>query len=585
MLICRQCPDSLRWEVALSADDESGIEAVEQNGEPLESVNGEWPLSSFAGCLSIEFADRQPAEIALFSGDPLVFKLSRDWKGYGRRIRRVTKGHFILIAPTEWPREGHVPVEPAGCMDSAFTAHYFFRGGSESADGIGGFAGHPVALGASGFELTGESIFDDSEEGDLFVGTPPQLNTTDGVVWARVGEEKQDGWSGENFKPAERTLAEVLSGRQGRFFVRVYSVHDDSLELLDSDQFRYLHNLQEILVDNAPYTRHTLLVPQSSGHHRTTVQFIGAVVHSIACPDTAYLEESDSALVVQPHPDADTLSCDLRADGGCAGIVLNLPRIWWRMEKPGQSESGGEWCDTALEMTRHEFREYADENAILRLRLPERIKSFSVGFGDEVERTYLSKKNCLEFPLGDFRDYEQIDCRLPADALFNVRLGQDMLTLIRISADPTPAIVSFTCEPTTVIAGERSMLRWSTQETEDVVIAIQPTIGAVDPVGCREITPLETTTWTLRLISAGREDLTSRVTVRVYPAPDYVAGLVAHVRSARGGRRRGKGFSQGELRACGLTEMEAMGRSIRIDKRRRSTHPSNVEALRRMTDA
>ena len=567
-------------------------------GELLETVNGECSLSSFSGRLSIEFADHQPTEVSLFEGDPLVFKTNRGWTGDGRRVRRVTNGCFILLAPTEWPREGHVPVEPAGCADLAFSSetaarqwtqsaafrgiqHYFFG----TVDAIGGFSGHPVGMGASGFELVGNSVFDDSEEGDLFVGVPPQLEPADDVVWARVGEEMRNGWAGENFRPAEKTLDEVLNGRQGRLFVRVYA--EDEAALLDSGQFRYLHSLHEILVNEEPYTQDVLLVPPSSGHPPTMVRFIGAdgaVVRPNLWSGTAYVEERDGCLVVEPHPDADTLSYELEADGGRVGIVLNLPRVWWQLALD-RTERGAEWRDTPFEMTRHKFQEHANANGALRLRLPRRVRSVLVGFDDEVNRHYQKTENDVVLPLADFLDYTQIDHRLTNDALFNVRLGHETLALIRIPADPAPMIVSFTCESATAIVGETLVLSWTTRHAEDVSVVIAPEIGAVEPTGSLEIAALETMTWVLRLTAAGMDDITSRVSVRVCPAAGSVGELVAEVKGAGGSWRRGRGFSCGELRDCGLTATEAARRSIPTDRRRRSTHPTNIETLGGSTDA
>ena len=441
-LICREPPGSQQWEVVLTADEESGIVAVTQNGVQLETSNGEWPLSTFTGRLSVEFEDGSAIDVPLFDGSPLIFKVNGGWNGDGRKARRLTNGHFILLAPMTWERSGHVPVEPASCSDHEFMAHFFFRRGSESAEEIGGFLGHEVPLGASSFDLAGEFVFDDSVEGRLFVGTPPQLNPMNAVSWVRVGEESRNGWKGENFKPSERTLTEVLNGRQGRFFVRVY---DDSPQLLDSEQFRHLRCLQTILVDNAPYDQRTLIVPNTSGHRSTAVTFVGAdgaAIRPIVLAEAPHLEQSDSRLVIHPHPKADTISCDLEADGGLVRVELNLPRVWWRLEKMGQSESDGDWRDTPFEMNRHEFQNYARKNFLLRLRLPKRIRSVSVGFDDEIDRNCPSSTNGVEIRLDNFRDYSQIDCQLPVEALFNVRIEDETLTLIRVSSDPESSSTS-----------------------------------------------------------------------------------------------------------------------------------------------
>ncbi|MDE0004075.1 MAG: ribosomal protein L13e [Rhodospirillaceae bacterium] len=56
-------------------------------------------------------------------------------------------------------------------------------------------------------------------------------------------------------------------------------------------------------------------------------------------------------------------------------------------------------------------------------------------------------------------------------------------------------------------------------------------------------------------------------------------GFFPLVRDSRGNWRSGKGFSRSELREAGLSPAEAARLQIRVDKRRRNTHPVNVAAL------
>ena len=584
-LICRQDLGSWQWEVVLSADDECHIAEVRHDDDkPIGMLNGECRLSSLTGSLSIALEGGERREFKLFDGTPMVFKSRNNWAGNGRKVHAITSGFYVVIAPNEWKRTGRVPVEPASCTGAGFTAHYFFQDRNDSTEDLGGFQECQVVSISSGFELVGKRIFDDSGDGELFVGAIPVLKPSQDVVWARIGEEETSGWKGENFKPKERTLANVLNGRQGRFFIRVY----DETRLLDSGEFRYLRDLEGIRVNGERYTTQKLLIPPSTGHPPTKVHFIGvddAAVRPILPPELTHVDVRGSDLVVEPHPSGDYISCVLESDTGRVDIVLNLPRIWWRMKR--DEGTSGEWRDMPLAMTRREFREHARANATMQLRLPPPIKSVRVGFDGELARVYRPAKeeNDRSIPLADFVDYSQIDRRLNDDASFNVECGGAVLTLIRISADPVPAIISFTHEPGTVGTGEHATLRWKTRNAEAEGVVIDPEIGLVQSSGCLKVAPLKTTTYTLRLTAPGMDDVTKAVTVTVRPSPQSGGKPIALVRRAGGGWRHGKGFSHSELRAASLVVADALRWSMPIDKRRRTTHPANIETIRRSIDA
>lgn len=579
-LICRKPAGSWRWELLLVWDDECGVEQARQDGESLELSDGKCHLAAFRGNLSIKCSNRDPEEIRLFDGAPLVFKLSNDWTGDGRKVRGVTKGHFIVFAPAEWTREGHVRVEPEACTDEDFTAHYFYRDASTSLDDAGTFKEYRNALTTAGFDLVGEDLFDDSEYGSLFVGNAPVLRTPKGIVWARVGEEARNGWKGQNFKPDKRSLEQALEGRQGRFFVRVYGGES---QLVDSDEFRYLRDLCEIRVNGEPYTEQMLLLPP---YIRTTVDFVGTgdiVVEPVLLVDEVHAEVNPrGAVIIKRHPDADFLRCELEAGGGRTGCAIRLPRIWWRLEQGGEERDY--WSDTPLEMTRKQFREHADADAVIRLRVPRRIKSIATGFDDEVSRTFrgnripTEEKAEFRVTLADFVDYTQIDQRLAEDTSFRVRCGHKSLNLIRVLADPLATVTSFSCEPATIDPGEHATLRWVTRDAEEVKITVDPEIGVVEPSGTAAVAPKTTTTYTLRFTAPGMDDAKGAVTVIIRP-PTPMQKPVPRVRKACGGWRRGKGFSPSELRAADLTPCGVKSKSIPMDRRRRSKHPGNVDTL------
>lgn len=593
-LICRKVSGSWQWEVVLAVDDECNIMGVRHDGEPLDMVDGEYSLSSLAGSLSIDYEDRELGRLPLFDGVPLIFKMPNDWDGDGRKVGGITSGHFIVMVPREWKRMGNAPVEPDECTDANFTAHFFYVKKGELAGDVGGFEDCDLALTTNGFELDGDRVFDDCEDGELFVGAPPSLCPTSDIVWARIGEEREGGggWKGENFKPAEQYLAEVLNGRQGRFFVRVY---DDGAKLLDSGEFRYLRDLLEIRVNDEPYSAKTLFVPSLTGYSPTKVQFISADGTAIQPNlDTAGIHstvQSGGTLIVAPHPDGDRISCALQSGADRVDTVIKLPRIWWRMEQDdGEAD---EWRDMPLEMTRQQFREHSVVDAVIRLRLPLRVSSVKVGFDEELDRTYGPQKNGHHnetgIPLSDFIDYDQIDQRLNEDALLNVQCGADVMALIRVSADPVPTITTFTSEPTVVKIGETATLHWATQnaESDDVSVSISDRVGVVKSSGSLEVMPEETTTFTLRITASGIEDVDQAVTVAVKTQPLTGEKLFAWVKCAKRageGWRPGAGFSRGELYAAGLTNADAMRRSIPTDRRRRSTHLANIDTIKGFID-
>ncbi len=591
-LTCRKQLGSPHWEVALVADDQSQVETVTWNGRDLPCIGGEWQLPSLAGKLSVRLEDGCSIEIPLAGEEALIFKLKKDWSGVGRNTTSVTSGHLLLITPRVWERTGYEPVKPEPCSDPGFLAHFFFAGGDESAGEPGGFKDHHLVRSGSGFKLTGKRVFDDSDEGDLFVQGPPVLEASPGIVWARVGEEREGGWRGENFKLAERELAQVLGGRQGRFFVRVYD--DREGRLLDSGQFRYLRDLESIRVNGAPYCYETLLLPLPSGHRPTEVEFVGAhgtVIHPVLPAEAEFLDVSGGSLVAQPIPDADDISCGLEAEDGRVDIRLALPRVWWRIVRSGDREDGT-WRDTPLASCRSEFQKFAAENAELRLRVPRRVEFVEIAFDHEEGVRRPNRRGEVSLPLVDFIDHQQIDERIFNDALLNVRFGEpghsrdqddrEMLCLIRVAADPLPGIVSFQCDPGIVESGEQATLRWETRNAgEGVNVAIEPSVGAVPPAGDISVVLSETTTFVLKLTAPDMAEFTSQVTARVRSRPDDVEKPVARVWRACGWRS-GKGFSQRELHAAGLPAAVAKRQSIPVDPRRRSEHSPNVKALRRL---
>ena len=552
-------------------------------GAPLVFTGRQARVPSLTGRLTVSSQDGQEHVVPLFEGKPLIFKLRKNWAGEGLRIARVTTGHFIVIAPDAWQRTGRAPIEPDGCSDTAFRAHYFHRDATASDDGVDGFREWGESPAAFGIELTGRRIYDDADDGMLFVADVPTLESSPKIGWARVGEETEPGW-GQNFRPDRQSLPDILAGKEGRFFLRVY---DPEVSLVDSVAFRYLRDLRRIDVDGAEYTQHTVIVPGKTGYPRTEVRFVGTDGSTLTpelAPHALQAIAPAGGVAVPPHPDADRISCSLGSGASTVNVVLDLPRIWWRLED--RRSDPGEWRDTPLVMTREEFKNHAYADGTLSL-LSKRQTSVRAGFDDQLDQPYIRKidDSRIAIPLAHFVDYTQIDRRLNGDARFNVEWAGEIVALIVIAADPMPEIVSFIAEPAMVFDGEESVLKWTTRNAGDARVTVEPDIGVVESDGICTVRPTETTRYTLTLAIFGADAISRTVTVAVDSSPGPGEQPAARVMSPSGGWRSGKGFSSGEIRDAGLTASEAADRSILIDRRRRTTHRVNVEAIRSMLDA
>ena len=517
-LVCRRVPASACWEVILTADEEAQLAAAHLEGAPLNFTDGRCSVPSLTGRLTVFSQDGQEHILPLFEGEPLIFKLPKNWAGEGRRTSGITSGHFIVIAPIKWQRTGHAPVEADNCTDPAFRAHYFYRDANVPDETVGGFhewTGSPVA---TGIELIGRNIYDDSDHGMLFVGDPPDLKPSPGIEWARVGEEIERGW-GQNFQLGLQSLPEVLGGREGRFFLRVY---DPEVRMLDSVAFRYVRDLSRIKVNGTEYAQGTMLMPGATGYPRTEISLVGADGSTLTPelpPEAQQAIAPSGAVEVPPLPDADCMTCSLGPDARGVNIVLDLPRIWWRLED-GRPDPGA-WRDTPFVMTREEFRNHAYADATLSV-LSKRQSSVRAGFDDRVEQPYnrTIEDNRIAIPLAHFVDHAQIDRRLTEEAHFCVEWAGEKLPLIRISADPAPEILTFTSDPPTIVPGQEAVLRWATRNVQGVRARIDPAIGYVESTGSVRVEPAASTHFTLRLTAPDIDDVTKDVAVTVLLRPD-----------------------------------------------------------------
>ena len=495
-LICRYGSEEGKWEIVLSVpNDTSDSVEVRHDEKSLYVKDGEYRLSSFSGNLSVVYCNGEVAKFPLFDGEsPLIFKFKSHGQEHGKRIGALTKGAFLLFAPSNWTRLGDRSDDYEGCVDPEFLAHHFFRGQDDSTDCIGGFEECEI-LTSEGFVLQGKRVMDDSPDGDLFVGFPPTLNPAQGIAYAQIGEERPGGWKSGNFNPADDSLEKILDGRQGRFFVRVYN---DEASLVDSDEFRYFSDLIEILVNGERYAPDIPMIPPPKGHPPAILQFMGTdgiVLHPKLKNDNPRVTSGQDGMIkIEPScPESDETVWSLSSERSAVEVEIRLPRVWWRFQRP--DIDSGEWLDKPSDMTREEFRDHAKEGVSIRLFLPSSVKTILAGFNDDLTRRF-NVADELRFDL--FVDYPEIAQHLDSTAELKIRCCGEELTLARIAPD---------------------------------------------------------------------------ISLKLQEIP------VARVNRPGGGRRRGKGFSIGELGNAGLVAVDANRLGLRIDSRRRSVHQFNTDIL------
>ena len=434
-LICRKKPSS--WEIFLYVPQKCKISEVQYKGKPLSPEDDKYYFSDYSGNLSIEHTSGTVDDFLLFDGEPLIFKLSKNWEGVGRKMNNITQGYFIVFTPDEWTRIGHEAIAPEECADSSFKAHYFFMDKEHDTDEKIGFKECSISLSNTGFSLKGNIVFDNSDEGDLYVGEPLSLHPAPGILWARIGEEKSNGWR-RSFKAAEESLGDILNGRQGRFFIRVF--REGQTHQADSGEFRYFENLREIRVNDELYSKDTLLPPLSGGHTPTTLRFLAADGTTLrAAPKQDYPHvtlEANGVVTLKPCPDADKTIWSLDSSVGSTDVVIQLPRIWWRIVDSDLYPNT--WCSKPVNMPRDRFRE--EKQAKLEIRLPPCIKEVLAGFNKDLIRPYPREKNTchVEIPLNDFVDYKEIDNPSSEDSYLKIQCGHAILKLIRMPAERKP---------------------------------------------------------------------------------------------------------------------------------------------------
>ena len=431
-LICRENRTNSIFDVILVVPENCLINSVLLNNKELSKGNqrGEYILHSYSGKLIIDRTNGKNFEINFPEETPLIFKLRKNWIGDGNCQKYLTKGYFVVIAPKRLARLGTAPVEDIPCSDCNYQAHFFYL--DETHDETG-FNGYSIPLNKYRLNLEGKVLPDKSDDGELFIQNPPILTPDSNVKLARVGYEGINDW-GKNFKPNEQQVSEVLKGKCGHFFIRVY---DEEVNLLDSDQFRFSSTLNRILVNGKLYEGDDKLIPPPKGGHKhVTLQFVDSNDKNIFPRSEKNIDgtvKNDGVVLLNPVPGNDKTEWKLRSGQDYVSVVIELQRIWWRKKLP--EDEPGEWLDKPIELTREKFRELAKNKTILEFLPKLSNGSLSIGFDDKLD----IKQNIRdEIALSSFLYHKPIAEPSSEESILKILADDLEIDLIVIKADQIP---------------------------------------------------------------------------------------------------------------------------------------------------
>ena len=415
-----------RWEVLLSVDPKAGPSEVLQGGNPLPPArDGAWRVPDFRRDIEVRTDKAGDATIPLYTGrEPLIFRLpGADGEGTQRR-RMTDRGRYVVIAPAGKLRREDTAVfrEHEPCGDHSFVAHFFDSSAGREAETVEGFPEWDYGATTGSASLAGRSIFDSSDDGKLFVGDAPTLDSTDGIKWARIGEEREGGWKGRNFLVAEEKPGDVLNGACGRFFLRTYRTGETDLERIE--------------LNGREFDSERILIPGTAGHGKATVRLIGRVGSDLKFElvnTQGASVSTDGTIAVAPDITADELRVRLCRAPWHMDLVVALPRVWWRLQG-----DRSDWTSTPLSMSRREFRSIATQR--LEMLVPESIPFVRATLGNHqigqfrATRTDESvHKRFCAIPLDNFVDHSALqDADAREDATIRIRLNGSEVCIIHV---------------------------------------------------------------------------------------------------------------------------------------------------------
>jgi hypothetical protein len=441
-LVCWK--EGMAWVVGVEVPDElaeQDLRVLDGKGNDLEEDQVHelrWPLMDPLGPVTVRWSDGAAieAERRFDASRYRAFKVVKSGVS-GRRVSRVTRGHYVVIAPRALTRDeavgGTAPVAPENVIpeQAGILAHHLLV--EEETDelmlGRSGTASVEVRpYTATAYKLLGHRIEDaHTRAGALFGREPPRLRV-EGVAEPALFVVGVEGPSiGRRSRQVATSFDELrhwLDDEQpGWFFVRAYDANDELLESLD---FRYARDLEAIEIDE-----HSPL-PSPQGHRPVKVVLRvapGVVVSPVdGPPEITSLDSAPAEGVFLPaRPDAARATWRMRLGAGNGvEVVVHAPRVWWAFTADGDEEKPHAWTDGVQPLSTDDLLPTSPMRLSVLLPEPGWADEVSVGFRDGLPRRVPVPRSerVLHYPLRNLGEDDAVRrADGPCDLLMSVRTG------------------------------------------------------------------------------------------------------------------------------------------------------------------
>jgi hypothetical protein len=345
---------------------------------------------------------------------PLTFKLSKVDSSRGVLTKRLTKGTYLAVAPTDWQRDDSVsglpPIAPEATAFAGFAAHYF---SIENVDDVIAFRDSAGALFVlkpeiSNFELAGRCLPAIEENlGPLYGPQLPIILANSSTAFGSVAAIRLEEIGGRSSDCAFEKLIENHSLRlnpasicSGTYVARILGKSNDPLAALP---FRVATALSSINFE--PYAP----VPPESGYKATLVKVIHDQQSRLDVAPFSIASERLGELTdihIPPAQDADNVQITYTdREGGCINFSIRLNRVWWRLRNAADGTVDAPcWTDESISITQRALRATSKQSIEFLFPAERWAQSLLIGFENDSRRRYLVKVNerTLRIPLREF---------------------------------------------------------------------------------------------------------------------------------------------------------------------------------------